>query len=228
MRGSIADGTGLDADTIHLHWLDWHLGVQREPLRRILAPYLGTRPQSVGFIQDDASSKPRLAGDCGGLCFNWSHSGEWALAAVARDVELGVDLECRQRKVNALELAERFFSASESRYLKDLPAGSRAAAFMRLWTGKEAVLKALGWGLSGGLDRVVLSLSGGQGLRIDQLALTELPEQQLRLRSLPVPRQNAFAALAWLGGPCHIVHFRNGEVLAKSALTSPEAQELLS
>ncbi|MGA7295926.1 MAG: 4'-phosphopantetheinyl transferase superfamily protein [Rhodanobacteraceae bacterium] len=228
MRGSIADGTGLDADTIHLHWLDWHLGVQREPLRRILAPYLGTRPQSVGFIQDDASSKPRLAGESAGLCFNWSHSGEWALAAVARDVELGVDLECRQRKVNALGLAERFFSAGEFRYLQDLPPQSRASAFMRLWTGKEAVLKTLGLGISGGLDRVVLSLSPRQDLRIDQLALSNLHEQDLRLQSLPVPRQNAFAALAWVGGPRRIVHFRNGELLAESALTAPEAQELLS
>ncbi len=229
MPGSIAEGvTGLDADTIHLHWLDWHHGVRREPLRRILAPYLGIRPHSVRIVQDDASSKPRLADEQAELCFNWSHSGTWALAAVARHVPLGVDLECRQRKVNALPLAQRFFADSEFRYLQGLPSEIRAAAFLRLWTGKEAVLKALGRGISSGLDKVVLSVSPEQELCIASLALSAIPDKALQLQSLPVPRQNAFAALAWLGGPCRIVHFRHGAPLAESAFEAPQTQDLPS
>ena len=144
-------------------------------------------------------------------------------------VPLGVDLECRQRKVNALPLAQRFFADSEFRYLQGLPSEIRAAAFLRLWTGKEAVLKALGRGISSGLDKVVLSVSPEQELCIASLALSAIPDKALlQLQSLPVPRQNAFAALAWLGGPCRIVHFRHGAPLAESAFEAPQTQDLPS
>ncbi len=41
--------------------------------------------------------------------------------------------------------------AAEAAYLDSLPPAERAGAFMRVWSAKEALLKALGTGIVGGL-----------------------------------------------------------------------------
>ncbi|MFG3713891.1 4'-phosphopantetheinyl transferase family protein [Micromonospora sp. NPDC047730] len=66
---------------------------------------------------------------------------------------VGVDVE-RSRPLPALALARRWYAPAEAAWLAGRPAGGRAADFLRLWTAKEAVGKALGVGLrDGGLRR---------------------------------------------------------------------------
>ncbi len=87
--------------------------------------------------------KPRLAGDWAWLRFNLSHSGQLALVAVARDVEVGVDVE-RIRPLREMHsIARRWLG------LDDIADESE---FFRAWTWHEAVVKALGVGLSGSAE----------------------------------------------------------------------------
>ena len=72
-----------------------------------------------------------------------------AAAAVTAIGQVGVDLE-PVRPVAALVLARRWFPAPEAAWLAQLPPGQRDAAFLALWTQKEAIAKALGTGLRGG------------------------------------------------------------------------------
>jgi 4'-phosphopantetheinyl transferase len=65
--------------------------------------------------------------------------------ACARDV--GVDVEAWDRPRKVVALADRFFSASEAAAVRALPAGLRESLFVRLWTLKEAYVKARGLGL---------------------------------------------------------------------------------
>ncbi|MEU4643845.1 4'-phosphopantetheinyl transferase superfamily protein [Micromonospora sp. NPDC023814] len=66
---------------------------------------------------------------------------------------VGVDVE-RSRPLPALALGRRWYAPAEAAWLAGRPAGGRAADFLRLWTAKEAVGKALGVGLrDGGLRR---------------------------------------------------------------------------
>lgn len=218
MRDLIAEAPDWPCDSIHLHWLDWHRGLGREPLLRVLGGYLKQAPEEVVLFQSDASSKPRLADESSGLRFNWSHSGDTALVAVGHGLELGVDVEARQRTINALALAERFFAEPEFRRLQTFAEEDQTGAFLRLWTGKEAVLKALGRGISQGLDRVVLSLSAEGGVRLECCAFDDVPQPTLQLRSIPTAGENAFAALAWTGAPRPVRHFREGALIADSEL----------
>ena len=55
---------------------------------------------------------------------------------------------------NALEIAERFFSAGEIAALKTVPPAAREEAFFRLWTRKEAWLKATGDGIAESLSKI--------------------------------------------------------------------------
>ncbi len=147
----------LDVDAVHLWWLPYRRARGRAPLKALLAAYLDVPVEAVTVVED-AHGRPRLDAPHA-LDFNWSHSGEHALVAVARGLPaLGVDIERRRARPRALALAERFFAPSEYVMLESLPAGARDDAFMRLWTAKEAVLKAHGRGLAYGLARVRFSL----------------------------------------------------------------------
>jgi 4'-phosphopantetheinyl transferase len=123
-------------------------------LRRILGQYLGQPPESLEFVAPE-SGKPRLAGDST-LSFNLSHSRDAALIAVAPGLEVGVDVEAI-RPDFAVDDVARLFTSHERELLgrMDTP-GARALMFYRLWTRKEAVLKAEGSGL-GGLEHLDIS-----------------------------------------------------------------------
>jgi 4'-phosphopantetheinyl transferase len=80
--------------------------------------------------------------------FNLSHSGKWALIAVSEGAEVGVDVENVRRPDDLPAVARRLFSTGEQEALNRLTEEKYAQAFYRCWTRKEAVLKALGFGLS--------------------------------------------------------------------------------
>lgn len=113
-------------------------------LRWILGQRLGCLPGDLRFARE-SSGKPRLAGD--GLHFNLSHSGILGLLGVHPSLALGVDIEA-ERPRNFLGLAQRYFSASEQAWLAAQPEPARGHAFTRLWTCKEAWMKADGRGLA--------------------------------------------------------------------------------
>jgi len=114
-------------------------------VRTILARYLGAAPADLRF-DHGVNGKPALAG--APLRFNLSHSYELALVGVTQGRELGIDIERVRDTVAIAPLAARFFSAAERALLQALPDGERRAGFFRLWTRKEAYLKATGEGVS--------------------------------------------------------------------------------
>lgn len=87
--------------------------------------------------------KPQLAGP-GAPQFNLSHAGRWIVCALARG-PVGIDVE--QLRPIDLRLAERYFHRDEYAALLASAPGERLARFFRLWTAKEAYVKALGLGL---------------------------------------------------------------------------------
>jgi 4'-phosphopantetheinyl transferase len=124
--------------------------VTRAALRQILGACLGIAPSMVLFAAGPFG-KPCLPD--GGVRFNVSHSGSLALIAVARDREVGVDVEAVRHIEDAASIATRFFSADESRKIGALlNSSSLPRAFFECWTRKEAFIKALGEGLSHPLD----------------------------------------------------------------------------
>lgn len=122
---------------------------------RLLQQYAGT--EAPPTLVRNEHGKP-LAEGSGYPFFNISHAGPLLALAFARDAEMGVDIESRARVTASSELAARFFTASEAAHLARLDQALRAESFLRLWTCKEAVLKAMGQGLSFGLDRVAFEL----------------------------------------------------------------------
>ena len=121
--------------------------VARASLRCILARVLGRPPNRIELTQT-AHGKPTLTGNARNLEFSTSHSGDVVLHAVARGRRVGVDVEAIRREPGDAALARAIFAAPEAAYLEGLPDAEQLVAFYRIWTRKEAYLKALGLGLS--------------------------------------------------------------------------------
>lgn len=135
-------------------------------LRNVLARFLATDPAALRFSYS-AHGKPVLATASNeGIHFNLAHSDDLALLAVTRVGTIGVDVE-RIRIVKEVdELVARFFSPRESADFQKLSASQKPSAFFNLWTRKEAMLKATGEGITGGLNRVEVSFLDGEPARV--------------------------------------------------------------
>jgi 4'-phosphopantetheinyl transferase len=127
-------------------------------LRKILAKYILIDPASIQF-EFNSFGKPGLAAGNAkeNFHFNLSHSNKLALVAVARDRPVGVDVERIKPLTDHLKIAGRYFSPDETEALHKLPASQSQVAFVQLWTGKEALIKARGSGLSLALDQFSLA-----------------------------------------------------------------------
>jgi 4'-phosphopantetheinyl transferase len=125
-------------------------GLTRLALSRVLS----VPPAALTFVEGP-NGKP-LA-QCDGrpapVSFNLSHAdGMVGVAVLAQpDVPVGFDLE-RFDRIVELDLADRYFRPEEVGWLASLPADERPRGFLRLWTLKEALIKATGEGLSRALD----------------------------------------------------------------------------
>ena len=133
-------------------------------LRTLLGSALN-RPGAELTFEAGPQGKPALAGD-DGLHFNLSSTEGLALVALSRHGPLGVDVERHRPDPSLLEVAERFFSPAEVTALREVPTGERLGAFHRIWTRKEAYIKAVGLGLSLDLDTFDVSLKPGPGARL--------------------------------------------------------------
>lgn len=121
-------------------------------LRTSLSRYADVEPKDWMFKCEEFS-KPRvdLIG-ADSIQFNLSHTRGLAACVVARDSEVGIDVERIDRQVNSDAIASRYFSKLEAKQLAALSGSERDRRFVELWTLKEAYVKACGGGLSMKLD----------------------------------------------------------------------------
>uniref|UniRef100_A0A7C2NZD0 4'-phosphopantetheinyl transferase superfamily protein n=1 Tax=Schlesneria paludicola TaxID=360056 RepID=A0A7C2NZD0_9PLAN len=123
--------------------------VCRATLRLLLAGLCDCAPTDIAFDYGPhgkplLSSLPTLHSP---LSFNVSHADDVALFAIGWSCELGVDVE-RSRDHDWRNMARRFFATAEWEQLQRLPTELQHAAFCRVWTCKEAYMKATGQGMS--------------------------------------------------------------------------------
>jgi 4'-phosphopantetheinyl transferase len=174
----------FDSFAYEEHRFRW--GAGRGMLREVLARALGCAPGQVEF-RYGRHGKPEIAG--APLRFNISHSGALALIALAQ-VEVGADIELpRPRRTDAI--ARRFFAPGEIERLFALDDEQRRDAFFRLWTCKEAFLKATGEGLSRSTRSYEIELTQG-GARL--LWATDIADAANRFSVYPLDPGDSYRA----------------------------------
>ncbi|MBH0192633.1 MAG: 4'-phosphopantetheinyl transferase superfamily protein [Nitrospira sp.] len=132
-------------------------------LRVILSRYCMGRPQDLA-IQRTAKGKPFLSDDPS-IRFNMTHSHGKALVAVAKDREVGIDLEKVRPDVDVMSLARRFLSDRDVVFIENGDPGQLHQRFLQAWVAREAVFKAAGTGMTFPLhgDHIELAGDGTEG-----------------------------------------------------------------
>ena len=171
-------------------------------LRSVLAGYAGRRPDALRFARDE-NGKPRLPD--ADIRFNLSRTEDGILLGVTRGPEIGVDIERVRPGYTGDEIAGKFFAPSEVASLADLPEGIRSEAFFRVWTAKEAYLKARGEGLGYPLNAFAVPLAA-EGPR--RLTWHREDSEIARWWLLPLTPGEGFVAAAAVGGDSPSVVFR--------------------
>ena len=123
--------------------------MRRGILKQIIAKYLAIEPKNLLF-EYNRFGKPFLIGDSlkHDFRFNMSHSKNIALYCIGYQKDVGIDIEYIREDFEFQQIIDRFFSPRAPDFLQKLPTDKRREAFFRIWTRKEAVLKALGKGVS--------------------------------------------------------------------------------
>ena len=102
------------------------------------------------------------------ISFSVSHSGEHALVAVVDDrAPLGIDVERVRPRARLEALAARALARDELAAWRARPANERLAAFLQLWTRKEAYLKATGTGITTSMRAVPVAPAGWTCVDLD-------------------------------------------------------------
>ena len=137
--------------------------------RQVLSAYAAEVLPAQWQFQSSAEGRPSLAPpfDRTDLHFNIAHTGGVVAMAVCRHAVVGVDVEKLGRA--PLAVAERYFSPAEATQLRALPPDAQPRQFLRLWTLKEAYLKAVGSGLAGGLSRMSFMFEGAESFHFERI-----------------------------------------------------------
>lgn len=118
-----------------------HFMITRVALRSILSKYTGLDPLSFQFDLG-MGNKPFVQTNTP-VFFNLSNSSGWVLVAVSNK-DVGVDIEFIDPDFSPNDVVHEYFSLAEVNYLDTQ---RNNLAFYKLWTRKEAFLKATGQGI---------------------------------------------------------------------------------
>lgn len=198
--GLLAEEEKSRAERFHHHADCVRMVVTRAALRRQLGECLELAPSALCFTSG-SNDKPQLK-QKNAVAFNVSHSGGYALIAVSAApsvASVGIDIE--QHSVVEFEsLAEYAFTPVERGFLKQCVQGdeeslgfSYESAFFLNWVAKEAVLKAVGVGISEHLQAVSVRTSNNGPLVVEHDITDWLPLHTCRLAA----PQGYSAAIAW-------------------------------
>jgi len=172
----------------------------RGTLRSLLGSYLEVSPREVAF-EYSKYDKPRLK-DCPKLDFNLSHTEGMAIFGFTGGHRIGVDIERLRADFRADEIAERFFSSREREVLREIPEERRHESFFRVWTRKEAYIKALGEGLSHPLHQFDVSLDDAAALLATRPNASDA--QRWQLENLKIAPEFIAAAAVELDGSTEV------------------------
>lgn len=141
--------------------------ITRALVRSSLSKYHDTEPADWKFVSN-AHGKPEIANEEVSipLRFNLSHTEEQIICGITLGNDLGVDVEMIDRRCQALDLANNFFSSSEIDSFADVSADEHQSLFYEYWTLKESYTKAKGKGLTIPLDSFTFHFHTNKSLDI--------------------------------------------------------------
>jgi 4'-phosphopantetheinyl transferase len=138
--------------------------------RSVLASVTDSNPQELqiarqcGLCGDRDHGKPTLVGDLSRrISFNLSHSGHRLMIAVTLRGEVGIDVETIRDREAWTPMFPTVFAHREQAMILDASSFGAGVLATRFWCRKEAVAKALGYGLALPLREIGVGEVGNDG-----------------------------------------------------------------
>ncbi len=165
--------------------------------RAVLSRYVAVDANAWRFVSN-AWGRPEVASPVAPwLRFNLSNADGLLACLVARERDVGVDVEDTARRVDTQAMASQVFAPAEVAALRNLNPAEHRARFFHYWTLKEAYIKARGMGLALPLDGFAFDLDASDGvprIAIDSSLCDDAAGWQfVQLR--PTPRHQVAVAL---------------------------------
>jgi 4'-phosphopantetheinyl transferase len=224
LEGLLSRPESVRRDRFHFPLDRDRFTLARGGLRLLLAHYCRTSPADL-VLGYSPEGKPVLDAPAngGGLNFSVSHSGDLVVYAFARERLVGIDLEQVRTMVDEESLVKGYFSAEEASSYRALPEAERTRGFFRGWTRKEAILKALGVGLGGGLDTFTVTLGPDEPARLLKGKPGGIDADRWSLHDLPIDPEY-ITALAVVGSNIQVQ--LRGSVATRAAASKSTSRNL--
>ncbi len=176
--------------------------------RLLLASYIGQPPRDLRFAYGQRGKPSLTCYSSASLPrFNVSHSQNLLMCAIAGNKEVGVDVEYQRPLTDLTAMAKNAFTAAEYARFSQAEASEKREHFFRIWTCKEACLKATGEGIPA-LDTVDIDLQREAGSSFfTHVSIVETGDKAWSVYSFS-PVDGFAAALAVEGRPAKVSHFK--------------------
>ena len=157
----------------------------RAALRDVLCRYINCSNEQLALVTAK-HGKPfaEVDGKPVSTSFNVTHSGQHGLVAVAPKGRLGVDIEEGAPRRRLQGLIEAVFSPGEQAEFEDLDESGKLRLFFRLWTLKEALVKAHGKGLSMKVSEIEIPVAMRRGAMSSTCRFPQLPGATWHLENI--------------------------------------------
>ncbi len=131
--------------------------VTRFFVRKVLSEYAPLDASEWQF-STLAGGKPIITNPMQSLYFNLSHTQDIIVCAISENRAVGVDIEFLDKPRQFMPIAKNYFAKEEVEKLQNLNFTEQKEYFYRLWTLKEAYLKAQGLGITVALDNIYFDI----------------------------------------------------------------------
>ncbi len=119
----------------------------RYHLKQKLSAMTQILPQEI-FFEKKGEGKLVFQFENQQLDFNLSHSADLIALGFTQQGWIGIDLEAIRKSISIVEIAKKYFSAIETNFLlAEKNHEKQKLVFSKLWSGKEALLKAAAGGV---------------------------------------------------------------------------------
>lgn len=157
----------------------------RAALRSLLCRELGCSNDDLSF-GTSKFGKPfaRVNDVAASIAFNVSHSGRHGLIALSPEGRIGVDVEERSPNRNLDACIRLLFAPGEQAEFENVSEQGKVEQFYRLWTLKEALIKAVGAGLSIDTTKFEVPLAMVRGVKVGLFRFPDAPAVTWGLESI--------------------------------------------
>ena len=150
-----------------------HFILRRYKLRVILSKYCDCQPHELVFRYNFYKKPFIYIPEYEGVKFNMSFSGNLMLAGLSKNTDIGIDIENVRQMPDLENIAREDFSLQEVNYLKGT--SDKTTTFFKIWTRKEAFIKATGKGLYHPLKSFCVNINSSG--RYEHVVIFDHPEE---------------------------------------------------